>query len=136
MTKRVIMQIDAPDGGKPIQVLEGRYGPYVTDGETNASIPKGTDPKTVSLEAARELIDARAGAPPREKRGGRFDGKGRAARGARAGVRPEAARGARPESGRAAAVEAAAAPPAKRRKAPAAVAKTSKPKARARKTVH
>ncbi|HZP46943.1 MAG TPA: type I DNA topoisomerase [Vicinamibacterales bacterium] len=66
--KRVIRQIDATDGGKPLQVLEGRYGPYVTDGETNASIPRGSDPAAISLEDARALIDARRGAPPREKR--------------------------------------------------------------------
>src|SRR5207245_2909694 len=32
-SKRVIRQIEAPDGGTPLQVLEGRYGPYVTDGD-------------------------------------------------------------------------------------------------------
>ena len=66
-------------GGAALQVLEGRYGPYVTDGETNASIPRGTDPATISLADARSLIDARRGAPPREKRSGRL-GKRRAVR--------------------------------------------------------
>jgi DNA topoisomerase-1 len=66
--KRVIRQIEAPDGGKPLQVLEGRYGPYVSDGETNASVPRGTDPNTITLEEARGLIEARRGAPPRERR--------------------------------------------------------------------
>jgi len=93
----------------------------VTDGETNASIPRGTDPKTMTLEAARELIEARASAPPREKRGGRFGGKSRA---------PRAAARTSP------AFEAASAPAAKRRKAPAPAAKTSKAKVRPRKTVH
>jgi DNA topoisomerase-1 len=69
MTKRVIRQIEATDGGKALQVLEGRYGPYVTDGETNASVPNGTDPTGLSLEDARALIEARRGAPPRAKRG-------------------------------------------------------------------
>src|SRR5256886_5901925 len=69
MTKRVIRQIESPGGGAPLQVLEGRYGPYVSDGETNASIPRGADPNTITLEEARALIEARRGAPPREKRG-------------------------------------------------------------------
>ena len=71
MTKRVIRQIEPTDGGKPLQLLEGRYGPYVTDGETNASVPNGTDPAALSLEDARALIDARRGAPPRANRRGR-----------------------------------------------------------------
>ncbi len=69
--KRVIRKIEAPDGGAALQVLEGRFGPYVTDGETNASIPRGVDPGTISLEDAQGLLEARRGAPPREKRGRR-----------------------------------------------------------------
>src|SRR5262249_7943480 len=80
MTKRIIRQIDAADGGAGVQVLEGRYGPYVTDGATNASIPKGMDPATISLDDARGLIEARRGAPPREKRGSRFGAKRRGPR--------------------------------------------------------
>jgi len=79
MARRVIRQIEATDGGARLDVLEGRYGPYVTDGETNASIPKGADPATISLEDARALIEARRGAPPREKRRGRFGATRRAA---------------------------------------------------------
>jgi DNA topoisomerase-1 len=66
--KRVIRKIDVPDGGTALQVLEGRFGPYVTDGEVNASIPKGADPATISLEDAQALLEARRGAPPREPR--------------------------------------------------------------------
>src|SRR3954466_5848490 len=69
--KRVIRKIEVPDGGTALQVLEGRFGPYVTDGETNASIPKGADPATISLEDAQSLLEARRGAPPREPRRGR-----------------------------------------------------------------
>ncbi len=54
-----------------LQVLEGRYGPYVTDGELNASIPKGIDPATLSLDEARALLEARRGAPPSPRRGRR-----------------------------------------------------------------
>jgi DNA topoisomerase-1 len=51
-----------------IQVLNGRYGPYITDGKRNARIPKDTDPKTIVLEVCRELL---AAAPPRGSRFGR-----------------------------------------------------------------
>jgi DNA topoisomerase-1 len=72
--KRVIRKIEVPNGGVALQVLEGRFGPYVTDGEVNASIPKGADPATISLEEAQALLEARRGAPPREKRSGRRGG--------------------------------------------------------------
>jgi DNA topoisomerase-1 len=51
-----------------IQVLNGRYGPYITDGKRNARIPKDTDPKAISLDVCRELL---AAAPPRGSRFGR-----------------------------------------------------------------
>ena len=81
MAKRVIRQIEATDGGVAIQVLEGRYGPYVTDGETNASIPRGVDPATVSLEDARGLLEARRNAAPGpSRRRGALSRKRRGAR--------------------------------------------------------
>jgi len=79
--KRVIRKIEVPNGGNALQVLEGRFGPYVTDGETNASIPRGADPATISLEEAQGLLEARRGAPPREKRRGRRGAGGAAPRG-------------------------------------------------------
>jgi DNA topoisomerase-1 len=48
-----------------IQVLNGRYGPYITDGKKNAKIPKTTDPKTITEKIAKELLGA---APARPKR--------------------------------------------------------------------
>jgi DNA topoisomerase I len=54
-----------PQSGAAVNLLAGRYGPYVTDGTTNASLPKGTAPETVSMEQAVELLAARAGAPKR-----------------------------------------------------------------------
>jgi DNA topoisomerase-1 len=79
--KRVIRKIEVPDGGNALQVLEGRFGPYVTDGEVNASIPKGGDPATITLEEALALLEARRGAPPREPRRGRRGAAGAASRG-------------------------------------------------------
>jgi DNA topoisomerase-1 len=45
-----------------IQVLNGRYGPYISNKEKNARIPKGRDPKTLTLEESRALARGRAGA--------------------------------------------------------------------------
>jgi DNA topoisomerase-1 len=47
--------------------MEGRYGPYVTDGTTHATIPKGTDPKSVVLEEAVQWINERAAKGPAKK---------------------------------------------------------------------
>jgi DNA topoisomerase-1 len=49
-----------------IQVLNGRYGPYVTDKSKNARVPKDRDPKSLTLEECKELL---ANAPARGKRG-------------------------------------------------------------------
>jgi DNA topoisomerase-1 len=47
-------------GIEGIQVLNGRYGPYISNGSKNARIPKGRDPKGVELEEARALLEAAA----------------------------------------------------------------------------
>jgi DNA topoisomerase I len=65
---------DFPDAG--IQVLNGRYGPYVTDKKKNAKIPKDRDPKSLTLEECQAMI---AAAP---ERGGRFGRWGRGKRAA------------------------------------------------------
>ena len=61
-----------PDSGAAIQLLDGRYGPYVTDGTTNASLPKDMGNESVTLEAAVGLLREREGAKPaaRRRRGG------------------------------------------------------------------
>jgi DNA topoisomerase I len=97
--------LDFPDAG--IQVLNGRYGPYITDRAKNAKIPKDRDPKTLTLDECKELI---AAAPER--------GKGRFGRFAKKTAAPAAA--------------AAAAPPAE--KPARAAAKTAKPAAPAKAT--
>ena len=45
-----------PETGAEIQLLDGRYGPYVTDGSVNASTPKGSDPMEVTVEEAVSLL--------------------------------------------------------------------------------
>ncbi len=56
-----------PGEGGPVQVLDGRYGPYVKWGKVNATIPKGTDPEGVTMEQAVEWIAEKAA----KKGGGR-----------------------------------------------------------------
>lgn len=48
----------------PVKVLAGRFGPYVTDGETNATLPKSLDPTSVTAEQATELLKAKREAGP------------------------------------------------------------------------
>ncbi|CAA7624049.1 DNA topoisomerase 1 [Magnetospirillum sp. LM-5] len=55
--------------GKPVTVHEGRYGPYVSRDGIHATLPKGTDPLTVTLEAALPLIAAKAAKAPAKKTG-------------------------------------------------------------------
>ncbi len=58
-----------PVSGKPIVVKEGRFGPYVTDGETNASLRKGDEVEQITTERAAELLaDRRARGPAPKKR--------------------------------------------------------------------
>jgi len=61
---------DDPATGKAVVIKAGRYGPYVTDGETNASLRKGDEVEAVTLQRAVELLAARraAGASPRRSR--------------------------------------------------------------------
>ena len=56
-----------------ITVLKGRYGPYVTDGKKNASVPKDRQPEDLTLEECKELI---AAAPQRRTRGRRRTTRG------------------------------------------------------------
>jgi DNA topoisomerase-1 len=60
-----------PQSGAPIKVMKGRYGPYVTDGSVNATLPRDSDPTSVTLEEAVELIAARVEKGPVKKKGGR-----------------------------------------------------------------
>jgi DNA topoisomerase-1 len=48
-----------PVSGKMVTLRSGRYGPYVTDGEINASLRKGDSPEKITIERAAELLAAR-----------------------------------------------------------------------------
>jgi DNA topoisomerase-1 len=56
-----------PEGGGKVQVLSGRYGPYVKHGKVNATLPKDRDPEQVSLQEAVELIAAKSAKGPAKK---------------------------------------------------------------------
>jgi len=62
-----------PDGGGPIKVLSGRYGPYINHAKINANVPKGKEPTAVTVEEAIALLAERAA------KGGGKAGKGRKA---------------------------------------------------------
>ncbi len=103
--------LDFPDQG--IQVLNGRFGPYITDKERNAKIPKERDPKTLSLEECQTML---AAAPVRSfGKWGRKGAKGKTA------VKKTPAKG---KTGGAAAE---AAPPAAATKFASAAAKKTTP---------
>ena len=53
-----------PRTGEPMKLMEGRYGPYVTDGTTNATLPKTLAPDQLTPEEAAQLLDARAASAP------------------------------------------------------------------------
>jgi len=57
-----------PETGEPVNVLDGRYGPYVKHEKTNATIPNGVEPENVTLEQALEWIAEREKKGPRKKK--------------------------------------------------------------------
>ncbi len=67
-SRTVLREIVDPSG-TTLKVLDGRYGPYVTDGTINASLPKGTAPEALTLEQAQGLIADRAEKAPARGRG-------------------------------------------------------------------
>jgi DNA topoisomerase-1 len=115
-----------PDGGGNIQVLSGRYGPYINHAKLNANVPKGKEPTAVTVEEAVALLAERAA-----------KGGGKAAKGRKA-AKPAAEKSAAPKPAKKAAAKPAkaaakkAAPAGDKPDAKAAPAK-AKPKAPAKK---
>lgn len=68
-TKQVLLDLGAhPKDGKPVQVLDGRYGPYVNHLKVNASLPKGSDPKKLSMQEALDLLETAKNKPKTKSR--------------------------------------------------------------------
>jgi len=56
-----------PESGAEVRLMEGRFGAYVTDGTTNATLPKSADPQAITLEEAVTLLAERAAKGPTSK---------------------------------------------------------------------
>jgi len=65
-----LKEFDAdPESGKPIRIRDGRFGPYVTDGVTNVTIPRGEDIESIDFERAVQMLaDKRAKGPAPKKK--------------------------------------------------------------------
>ena len=59
---------DHTETGESLVIKSGRYGPYITDGKVNASLPQDADPEKITLEEGVVWIDKKRAAPPRKKR--------------------------------------------------------------------
>src|SRR5690606_31228958 len=58
-----------PVSGKPIRIRDGRFGAYVTDGETNVTIPRGQTPDDITFEVAVQMLADKRAKGPAPKRG-------------------------------------------------------------------
>jgi DNA topoisomerase-1 len=63
----IVVGVD-PSTQREVQLKEGRFGPYVTDGETNASLRRADDPATISIERAADLLAERRAKEPTPKK--------------------------------------------------------------------
>ncbi len=66
--RKVLKNLGKSESGAEIQLVDGHYGPYLTNGELNASLPKGTNTESLSPEDAQRLL-AERGKPPKRRRG-------------------------------------------------------------------
>jgi DNA topoisomerase-1 len=75
-----------------IKLMAGRFGPYVTDGDTNATLPKSIEPEKLTLEEAAQLIDDKAAKGPSTKKGKKAPAKTKAAAAKKAPAKKAAAK--------------------------------------------
>jgi DNA topoisomerase-1 len=76
-SRTVLRELGAhPVSGAPVRLMEGRYGAYVTDGTTNATLPKDVTSDALTLESAVTLLQAREGAPSRKRGAGTASRRG------------------------------------------------------------
>jgi DNA topoisomerase-1 len=68
-TRTVLRDFGSAAGTGKLQLVDGPYGPYLTNGELNASLPKGTDPDQLTPEAAAAILEERGKPPKRRRRG-------------------------------------------------------------------
>jgi DNA topoisomerase-1 len=105
-TKAPLAELGArPDSGAPVRVLEGRWGPYVTDGTTNASLPRGVAPEELDLERAVELLrerEARGPAPRPARKAGTKKAAAKKSGAKKAGAKKTAGRRTATDQGKAA----------------------------------
>lgn len=68
--KRPVLKVVGkhPETENEIEVLKGRYGPYITDGEINAPVPNGTEPEDVTIDMAVNALAERAAKGPTKKK--------------------------------------------------------------------
>jgi DNA topoisomerase-1 len=84
-----------PQGGA-VAIMPGRFGPYVKWEKVNATLPKGTEPETITLDEAVALVDAKAGSKPAK---GRAKAAAKPKAAAKAPAKPKAAKApAKPKS--------------------------------------
>ena len=57
-----------PESGEPVVVKDGRFGPYVTDGKTNASLPRTESVESITLERAAEMLAEKRKNPPKKRK--------------------------------------------------------------------
>ena len=69
--RKTLRELGKDGEGRAIQLLDGRYGPYLTNGKLNASLPKGTDPEALTPESAATLLADRGKPPKRRAKAGK-----------------------------------------------------------------